>query len=446
LQTSQASDTISTDDVSTERDSPPGPGDWAACGTGIGDERISSAQRTRLSPAKLELLDWAEWDRTKAYDERPPTCLHYSIVWKVALNNKLICKDTEQDLVLAPQYHWSFILRSKLLMLVRKKLAKHGKITCDDVNVVVKNTGRSERPLVRRFDQTAIDWTTVERQLVEWGELFRAGKKLIVEMTFNYLGENHGALAYPARKKQGSGSATRRMLAERAVEIEAEEKATGQPPAWKGVYETMRCPGPPCPRGPYCWQDPNGKKHYPLKTRELQALVLHVQRGNELESHDDVPDDVRQQLYAAERQQYERHHKTAEKSDSKLPSIVIKNVLPGPHNDTPMQTASPSSSRRLVIPGFCDTAVEEYSEWQMSRVKRDDLREGVLRIRDIALKEGLDLVQIHHDQDPDYFIKIEKSVQAGVAKRFVREIPDWVEQYQGNDGSDALSGPASLED
>jgi hypothetical protein len=367
-------------------------------------------------------------------------------VWKVTLNNKLICKDTEQDLVLAPQYHWSFILRSKLRRLVRRKPSKHGKIRCDDVNVVVKNTGRSERPLVRRFDETVIDWTIVERQLVEWGELFRAGKKLIVEMTFNYLAENHGALASPSKRtgKQGSGSATRRMLAERAVEIDAEQEATGQPPAWKGVYEMMRCPGPPCPRGPYCWQDPNGKKHHPLKTRELQALVLHVQQGNALETYDDVPDDIRQRLYAAERQQYERHHKTADKSNSKLPSIVIKNVLPGSHSDAPTQTAWSSSTRRLVIPGYCDTAVEEYSEWQMSRVKRDDLREGVWRIRDIALKEGLDLVQIHQDQDPHSFIK--DSVQAGVAKRFVREIPDWAEQYKGNGGSNVPLGPEALED
>jgi hypothetical protein len=80
----------------------------------------------------------------------------------------------------------------------------------------------------------------------------------------------------------------------------------------------------------------------------------------------------------------------------------------------------------------------------MSRVKRDDLREGVQRIRDIALKDGLDLVQIHQDQDPDFFIN--DGVQAGVAKRFVREIPDWVEQYKGNDGSDILSGPGVLED
>jgi hypothetical protein len=99
------------DDVSgrtAARDSPLGPADRAACGTRNEDERdqgTAVAQRSRLRPAKLELLDWSEWDQTKAYDERPPTCLHYSTVWKVTLNNKLMCKDTEQDLILAPQYH-----------------------------------------------------------------------------------------------------------------------------------------------------------------------------------------------------------------------------------------------------------------------------------------------------------------------------------------------------
>jgi hypothetical protein len=169
-----------------------------------------------------------------------------------------------------------------------------------------------------------------------------------------------------------------------------------------------------------------------------------VQRGNALETHDDVPDDIRQQLYAAKRQQYERHHKADDKSDSKLPSIVITNVLSGLHSHTATQSGLPSLSRRLVIPGFCDTAVEEYSEWQMFRVKRDNLREGVQRIRDIALKEDLDLVQIHRDQEPDYFIK--DGVQAGVAKWFVRGIPDSVDQHRGNDGSDVHSGSEVLED
>jgi hypothetical protein len=303
---------------------------------------------------------------------------------------------------------------------------------------VVKNTGRSERPLVRRFDKIVIDWSIIERQLVEWGELFRAGKKLIVEMTFNYRGEDQAASTAKKASKQGSGSATRRMLAERASEIDAEEDATGQPPAWVGVYETMRCPGPPCPHGPYCWQDPNGEKHYPLKTRQLQALVVHVQEGNVIETHDDVPEDIRQQLYAAERQRFERHHKVGDRSDAKLPSIVIKNVLPGSHSDTLPQSALPSSTCDLVIPGYCDTAVEKYSEWQMSRVKRDDLRKGVERIRDFALKDGLDLVQIHQDQDPDYFIR--ENIQSGVAKRFIREIPQWVEQHKGSHRHEVSSG------
>jgi hypothetical protein len=85
------------------------------------------------------------------------------------------------------------------------------------------------------------------------------------------------------------------------------------------------------------------------------------------------------------------------------PSVLDRPLYP-PAQARAIANASTSHS---ADPASCDPAV-----------KREDLREGVQRICDTALKEGLDLVRIHEDQDPDYFIK--DGVQAGVAKRFVR--------------------------
>jgi hypothetical protein len=185
-------DTENMDDVSVGFAERPGPSVPIDTVPDVADEQeqgICSVRLPQTTPAlpKLQLLNLYEWDRTKRYDERPPTCLHYSIVWKVTLNKKLISKDTEQYLVLAPQYYWSFSLRPKLERLVRRKLSQYEDVTCDDTSIVVTNTSRSsEGPLVKLFDKTAIDWSIIERQLENWGELCRAGKKLKVDMTFNY--------------------------------------------------------------------------------------------------------------------------------------------------------------------------------------------------------------------------------------------------------------------
>ena len=73
----------------------------------------SSQQNTQAN--KLELCRFADWDPNRAYDEDPPIYIHYSIKWKIAVNNRAIMSmDTEQDLVLEPAAYWEHFLEARL--------------------------------------------------------------------------------------------------------------------------------------------------------------------------------------------------------------------------------------------------------------------------------------------------------------------------------------------
>ncbi|KAJ5675345.1 hypothetical protein N7462_008242 [Penicillium macrosclerotiorum] len=195
----------------------------------------------------------------------------------------------------------------------------------------------------------------------------------------------------------------------------------------------MQCSSGACELGPHCWRDPISKKHIKLTVQNLRALVRYAEEGGLLKSHDDVPESIREKLYIQEQQRFERQ-KGGAQSTNGYPPINITNVLPAqasplsvPATPTPMPT-----SYRPGVPGLRDVAVAEYSDWQQSQVNNNGLKEEFGKARDTALEDGLDLVQIHKDQDPGFFIK--NGIKRGIARRFVGDIQYWVESCRCNIG------------
>ena len=192
---------------------------------------------------------------------------------------------------------------------------------------------------------------------------------------------------------------------------------------WREVYALMRCPRPPCNRGPHCWRYPIGKKHYKLQTHHLKALIQRVEEGHRLNTHLDVPKDIREQLYAEEDQRRDRLAAGGSMSRTNLAPITITNVLPQHSGQSPstMSILSVPSSREralrctsLDIPGPRDSAVAAYTQWQQSNVVNEAQKIEYQNACDITLLEMLDLEQLHEDQNSDFLIQ--GGVKRGVAR------------------------------
>lgn len=314
-------------------------------------------------------------------------------------------------------------------------------VKADETSIIVSVTDRAERDLAKRFDELDIDWPIVEAQLVEWSDLFRHGKKLRVDITFHYVDPQNPTGTVPASRTGARGrvSATQRMLASRHTQLQAEEASQGCPPAWAETYEKTRCLQT-CPQGPHCWCDPHDKRHYKLSTYHLRKLVKFVQDGGRLQSHDDVPEDIRRDLYAEAEAATSRKRKARAVSPAGMTPITINNHFP----QTSLEKSSVNSTGRsaqpdtkssadcvkspLIVSGYLDTAVRRYTEWQRSRFEDVDLKNEMTKACSVILAHGLTLAQVHDDQDFQFLI--DNGIKRGTARHFVGDIKMWTKRSQ----------------
>jgi hypothetical protein len=170
----------------------------------------------------------------------------------------------------------------------------------------------------------------------------------------------------------------------------------------------------------------------------LRSLVKFVQRGGKLETHSDIPEDVRTQLYAKEQQHLDRKRKRRDLDPSPAghTPMIINNYIPvnsgqalsGGSKRSTLDVTNGSARRLcLSIPGLRDDAVEAYCEWHCSKVRRQDQKQHYRLACDLILERGFDLDLIHEENDAQFYI--ERGVLEDVARRFVRDVKDFLDQY-----------------
>ncbi|KAK1990557.1 hypothetical protein LX36DRAFT_685960 [Colletotrichum falcatum] len=383
---------------------------------GTGDLCYQSTRADGQRDTPIHLLS-ESYDQQE-YSHPQPAHIPYSVEWKLTANNRIVTKDSEQNIVIPPEAFWRTCLRAKLRDVLDKKLPSTKTFEAVDTDIIVSVNDRSQRDLIKRFDKLNVNWSMLEAQLQTWSHLNRIVKSLRIDLCFNYKQKSLSCDKSSRRSnKRGRPSVCDQMLSDRDLQLSAEQSSTGLSPVWPDVYNLMRCTGPPCRAGPYCWRDASTSRHFGLKTHHLRTLIEHVENGGILQGHDDVPDYLRDQLYAEEQQRRERQRR---RTTSSAVSDSIDQV-----NDPVMHL-----STGFDIPGLRDDALKEYSDWQCSKVRGEDLKMDFRKACELALKDGLDLELIH--KNPDTAIFIEGGVRRGIAMRFVSDVEDWVKRYSHN--------------
>jgi hypothetical protein len=177
----------------------------------------------------------------------------------VTLNSQVVAQVTEPDLVIRSSKFRQNILKDTAENVKNRKVNHTRRVGLDNTSIVASVKDGSQQDLYQQFEHTNIRWTVIEKQFLMWSNLFRLAKQITLQISINHIEDS-----YPTSSKRGDKRAstlvTKRMLAERDIQIDA-ESVSGQRFVWRDVCRKMYCSGSPCENekwvlwaGP-CWQE-----------------------------------------------------------------------------------------------------------------------------------------------------------------------------------------------
>merc|ERR1711939_568781 len=374
-----------------------------------------------------------EWDGTA---EPPVDTLRYTVEWKAVLKTKRLGMNTEEDIFLSPKALWDATLQHSLDTSLEREFSQQNRPEPCNTLVVVSVSKRAERDLTKEFVGLDVDWSLIGEKLESWACHFREGKRLLVKITFRFRPRNAAPQTNPGRG--GRQSATRRQRHQQALQQDAEMHASGEGAHWRAVYRTMRCPGRPCNNNQgHCWRDPHGGKHYKLLTAHMRKLVTHMNEGNKFESHHDVPDTIRQQLYA-EADQRTVAHRVTRPPNPRVAQVRMCESSPAsehggqqcsPERTPPTLVATPRPIvlDPLDIPGSHEKAIQDYVKWQQDQADSQEWIGQFAKAGDILITQGFRLNLFYQTQRLD--LLTEGGVLQGIAESFHNDLPQWAPEY-----------------
>lgn len=375
-----------------------------------------------------------EWD---GITEPPVDTLRYTVEWKAVLKTKRLGMDTEEDIFLSPKAFWEATLQHSLDASLEREFSQQNRPEPCDTLVVVSVSKRAERDLTKDFVGLEVDWSLIEEKLESWACHFREGKRLLVKITFRFRPRD--AVPQTNSGRGGRQSATRRMRNQQALQQDAETHASGEGAHWRTVYRTMRCPGRPCKnnQGHY-WRDPHGGKHYKLLTAHMRKLVTYMNEGNNFESHHDVPDTIRQQLYAEADKRNEAHRDTGS-PHPRMAQVQMNDCSPasqqGSQQCSPGRTpptfnavTRPIVLDALEISGSHEKAIHDYVKWQQDHADSQEWIGQFAKAGDILITQGFRLNLFYQKERIDILIR--GGVLEGIADSFHDDLPIWLPEYR----------------